>query len=74
MARYSSRLNKKVRNLSKCVSELEEIIPSNFNKYKTDNLVSAACERYCERIIEDLIIISNIILKEEGVVERERLF
>ena len=74
MAEHSSRLNEKVRHLSKWVSELEEIIPSSFNKYKTDNLVSAACERYCERIIEDLIIISNIILKEKGVVERERCF
>ncbi len=68
------KLIEKLTQLSEWVTELKNIIPIKFAQYKKDKVIIAACERYSERIIEDMIIISNELLKEKGVVEREKCF
>jgi uncharacterized protein YutE (UPF0331/DUF86 family) len=74
MEKFSLRVNEKVKTLSKWINQLEKIIPNSFQKYSSDYIISAASERLAEKIIEEMIIISNIILKEKGITKREKCF
>lgn len=74
MVKSSLKLIDTITRLSRWIFDLENIIPSTFELYISNNIISAACERYFERIIEDLIMISNVILKDEGIVERSKCF
>jgi uncharacterized protein YutE (UPF0331/DUF86 family) len=74
MEKFSLRINEKIKTLSKWINQLEKIIPDNFQKYSSDYVISAASERLAEKIIEEMIIISNIILKEKGITKREKSF
>lgn len=74
MEKFSLRINEKIKTLSKWIKQLEKIIPDNFQKYSSDYVISAASERLAEKIIEEMIIISNIILKEKGIIKREKSF
>ncbi len=60
------RINDKIREIENCLSELEEIMPKNFYEYKTDLKTKAACERYFEKIIEAVIDLAFLIIKDKG--------
>ena len=60
------RINDKIREIEDYLSELEEIMPKNFHEYKTDLKTKAACERYFEKIIEAVIDLAFLIIKDKG--------
>jgi len=60
------RINDKIREIEDYLSELEEIMPESFHDYKTDLKTKAACERYFEKIIEAVIDLAFLIIKDKG--------
>jgi len=60
------RINDQIREIEDYLSELEEIMPKNFHEYKTDLKTKAACERYFEKIIEAVIDLAFLIIKDKG--------
>ncbi|MBU4493531.1 MAG: DUF86 domain-containing protein [Nanoarchaeota archaeon] len=60
------RINDKIREIEDYLSELEGIMPKNFHEYKTDLKTKAACERYFEKIIEAVIDLAFLIIKDKG--------
>ncbi len=60
------RINDKIREIEDYLSELEEIMPKSFHEYKTDLKTRAACERYFEKIIEAVIDLAFLIIKDKG--------
>jgi uncharacterized protein YutE (UPF0331/DUF86 family) len=59
------RVIDKLEELKGYVSELEEIMPGNLQEY-VDLKTKAACERYFERIMEAVVDLSFLIIKEKG--------
>ncbi|MBD3355303.1 DUF86 domain-containing protein [Candidatus Woesearchaeota archaeon] len=60
------RIYDKLEEIEAYLSELEEIVPTSFEEYKTDIKTKAACERYFEKIIEAAVDIVFLIIKEKG--------
>jgi uncharacterized protein YutE (UPF0331/DUF86 family) len=57
------RIEDKIKEIGEYLSELEEVIPENFEEYlKIEK--KAACERYFEKIIESIIDLGFIVIKE----------
>lgn len=44
------------------LEELSKIVPSEFDDYKSNNLVKAACERYFEKVVEAITDIAFMII------------
>ena len=61
----SKRITEKIEEIETYLQELGEIIPATFEEYKTDFTKKAACERYFERIIEAIVDLAFIIIKEK---------
>ena len=59
-----SRINDKIEQISRFLEELAEIRPDNFETYENNLEKKAACERYCEKIIECAVDIAFLIFKE----------
>ena len=62
-----SRINDKIKETQKYLQELYEIIPNTFEEYKQNFQAKAACERYFEKIIEAVIDISFLVIKEKSL-------
>lgn len=62
----NKRINDKIEELEKYLSELEEFIPQSFEDYANDAKSKAACERYAEKIIEAIVNIAFLIIKLKG--------
>jgi len=60
-----SRINDKIIEIEKLLSELENIMPSNIEQYLSNFEKKAACERYFERIIEASVDLAFLIIKTE---------
>ena len=60
------RIDDKIDEIETYLSELKEIIPSDFDDYENDNKTKAACERYFEKIIESVVDLVFLIIKEKG--------
>jgi len=60
----TNRINDKIEELEEYIHELSEIIPHNFEEYKYDFKIRAACERYFEKIIESVIDLAFLVIKE----------
>lgn len=58
------RINEKIQDIERFLEELEALIPNSLEKYKTDFKSKAACERYCEKIMEAVIDLTFLIIKE----------
>jgi len=58
------RIDDKVKELEEYLSELSEIVPNNFEEYRGDFKIRAACERYFERIVESAVDLAFLIIKE----------
>ena len=43
------------------------MMPANFNLYLSDLKTKAACERYFEKIVESLIDLAYLIIKEKSL-------
>jgi uncharacterized protein YutE (UPF0331/DUF86 family) len=62
-----SRINDKINELEEYLQEFSEILPENFEEYKNSFEKRAACERYFEKIIEAVIDLSFIFIKENNL-------
>ena len=61
------RIYEKIKEVHIFLEELEEIIPSTFDEYYNDLKSKAACERYFEKIIEAVVDLSFMIIKDKGL-------
>ena len=61
------RINDKIDEIQEYISELEEIIPSDFESYQKDHKTKAACERYFEKIIEAIVDLAFLVIKDKGL-------
>lgn len=59
------RVYDKIEEIETYLNELLEIIPVSFEKYKTDFKSRAACERYFEKIIEAIIDLAFLVIKDK---------
>ncbi len=62
-----NRLNNKIRELENYLSDLLEIIPLNFDIYSSDKKTKAACERYFERIIEAIVDLAFLVIRDKNL-------
>ncbi len=60
------RINDKIREIEDYLSELDEIMPQNFHEYKIDLKTKAACERYFEKIMEAVVDLAFLMIKDKG--------
>jgi uncharacterized protein YutE (UPF0331/DUF86 family) len=58
------RIDDKIKEIEGFISELEGIIPQTFEDYRLNVLKKAACERYFEKIIEAVVDLAFLIIKE----------
>ena len=61
-----SRIKEKTKEIENYLFELGSIKPSTFEEYKEDIKSKAACERYAEKIIEAVIDLAFIIIKQDN--------
>jgi uncharacterized protein YutE (UPF0331/DUF86 family) len=60
------RINDKTSDIEGYLLELEGIRPEELSEYKSDLKAKAACERYFEKIIEAVIDLAFLIIKDKG--------
>ncbi|MBW2981996.1 DUF86 domain-containing protein [Candidatus Woesearchaeota archaeon] len=60
------RIKDKLEEIEEFLEELKDILPSSFDEYKRNFEKKAACERYFEKIIESIIDLAFLIIKEKG--------
>lgn len=58
------RISDKIKQIEEYKDYLYEIFPENFEEYRNDLTIKAACERYVEKIIEGCVDISFLIARE----------
>jgi len=61
----NERINDKIKEIENFLNELEELIPQNLNDYLHDFEKKAACERYFEKIIEAVVDLAFLIIKNK---------
>ena len=59
-----NRVEDKIEEIEGYTQELSEMIPLNFEEYKSDLRTKAACERYFEKIVEAVVDLSFLIIKD----------
>jgi len=62
-----TRKKEKIEELEKFLEELSSLLPITFKNYKKDFKIRAICERYFEKIIESIIDLSFLIIKEKNL-------
>jgi len=60
-----TRIADKIKDIHKYLEELESIIPSSFEEYKSSIQKKAACERYVEKIIEAVTDLAFLAIKSK---------
>lgn len=65
------RIKDKIKEIEKFLDELTNIIPDSVDEYLTDYKTKAACERYAEKIIEAIIDLAFIFIKEKKLKKPE---
>jgi len=65
------RINDKIKEIEKYLEELSEIVPSSLDVYLKDFKTKAACERYAEKIIEAVVDLAFIFIKERKLKKPE---
>ena len=63
----NSRINDKADEIEGYLAELEEIKPLTFKDYSNDLKTKAACERYIEKIVEAVVDIAFLVIKEKAL-------
>lgn len=61
------RIDDKINEIETYLEEISEIIPIDFEDYSRDFKTKAACERYFEKIIEAVVDLVFLIIKEKGL-------
>lgn len=57
------RIEDKINEVNQFLEELESLIPSSFEGYKSSIEKKAACERYVEKIVEAVTDLAFLIIK-----------
>ena len=60
------RIKDKIKEIEGYLAELNEIAPAEFQDYINDIKTKAACERYFEKIIEAVVDLAFLIIKDKG--------
>ena len=63
----NARIKERISELEQFISDLESIVPTDFGEYKTDVKTRAACERFFEKIVEGLVDLAFLVIKEKGL-------
>ncbi len=63
----NARIKEKIKETEQFVSDLESIVPTDFEEYKNDVKTKAACERFFEKVVEGLVDIAFLVIKEKGL-------
>ncbi|OIO41577.1 hypothetical protein COU56_04165 [Candidatus Pacearchaeota archaeon CG10_big_fil_rev_8_21_14_0_10_31_9] len=58
------RIKDKITEIEQFLEELESIFPFDFEEYKSDFKIRAICERNFEKIIESVVDLAFILIKE----------
>lgn len=61
------RTKDKIKEIEEYISELQEFMPHNFEEYEKDVKTKAACERYFEKIIESVVDLALLVIKEKSL-------
>jgi len=61
-----SRINDKIIEIEKFLEELGSVLPKDLEEYLKDFKVKAICERYFEKIIEAVIDLTFLLIKEQN--------
>ena len=59
------RINDKINEINQFLEELESLVPSSLEEYKSCIEKKAACERYVEKIVEAVIDLAFLIIKNK---------
>lgn len=62
-----SRINDKINEITQYIEELYDILPTEFEDYKDNLEKKAACERYFEKIMESVIDLTFLIIKNKSL-------
>src|SRR3989338_10603996 len=62
-----SKINDKILEIEKYLDELDSIIPDNFETYSANFEKRAACERYFEKIIEAVVDLAYLMIKNKNL-------
>ncbi|MEW5956018.1 MAG: DUF86 domain-containing protein [Candidatus Micrarchaeota archaeon] len=60
----NARIRDKITEIEEHLTELEEILPRDFEEYSSNFEKKAACERYFEKIIEAVVDLAFLIIKD----------
>lgn len=61
------KIHDKIVAVEHALEKLYEILPAAFEEYLGNETIRAACERYFERVIEGVVDLSFLIVKEKGL-------
>jgi len=61
-----NRIKDKIVDIESYLSELIDIAPQNFKNYIHDFKTKAACERYFEKIIEAIVDLAFLVIKDNS--------
>jgi uncharacterized protein YutE (UPF0331/DUF86 family) len=57
------RINDKIDEIKLYLDEFSDFLPNDFNNYKEDIVLKAACERYVEKIVEAITDLAFLVIK-----------
>ncbi len=60
-----TRITDKINELNGFLEELNSIVPSNLEEYKSSIEKKAACERYVEKIVEAVTDLAFLVIKNK---------
>ncbi len=60
----TDRIKDKIIEIENFLNQLQELSPSDFQEYENDFGKKAACERYCEKIIEAVVDLAFKTIKQ----------
>jgi len=62
----SKRIKEKIAEIEQFLEELSTFIPEDISSYRKNVEKKAACERYFEKIVEGLVDLSILLIKEKS--------
>ncbi|MFH1585670.1 MAG: DUF86 domain-containing protein [archaeon] len=65
------RIGDKIIEIEQFLEELESDIPDSLERYKGDFKTKAICERYFEKIIEAVVDLAFLVVKDKGLKQPE---
>ena len=63
----NGRMRGKTEEIERFVEELSEMAPSSLDEYRSDRKSKAACERYFEKIVEAIVDLAFLYIKDRGL-------